>query len=614
MAEKKSRRFFVWIVLGLLFVGLLGFGTGNIGGNVRTLGTVGSKEVRIADYQRAINSQTRAFEAQTGARLSFAEAQSLGLDQLALSQLVAQRSVDNEATELGISVGDERVREEVLRVPGFRGIDGNFDRDVYRSVLRQNGLTEAEFETGIREELSRTLLQGAVAGGLPTADTYADTIVEFIGAQRDFVWAEVTAADLEAALPEPTEADLTAFYDANPDLFTAPEARNITYAWLTPTMIQDELTIDETVLRETYDERITDYVTPERRLVERLAFLDDDAALAAKARLDNGEISFDALVAERGLELADIDLGDLSREELAAAGDAVFALSAGDVSDPVMTDVGPALFRVNGILAAQEISFEEAAPLLREELAASRARRLIEDSAEGITDLMAGGATLEALDERTDMTLGQIDWTADDQDGVAAYSEFRAAAASVEVGDFPELINLSDGGVLALRLNGITPPALLPQAEVTDELADAYTADATQKAVMARAEEIAAQTGPLTDLASFELIANVETGQTRQAFIQGTPPGFMTEVFELDLGETRVVENSNGAIVVRLDGVSPADRSDPQMAAQFETVSESAMAGIANDLYNIFSGDLQLRTDVNINQSTVNAVHASIGP
>ena len=69
MAEKK-RNPFVWIVMILLFVGLLGFGTGNLGGNVRSLGTIGDKDLSIASYQGALNNQIRAVEAQTGQRLT----------------------------------------------------------------------------------------------------------------------------------------------------------------------------------------------------------------------------------------------------------------------------------------------------------------------------------------------------------------------------------------------------------------------------------------------------------------------------------------------------------------------------------------------------------------
>ena len=55
-----------------------------------------------------------------------------------------------------------------------------------------------------------------------------------------------------------------AYYAENPEAFTAPEVRQLSYAWLTPDMIQDEVTVDETALRALYEERLADFVQPER--------------------------------------------------------------------------------------------------------------------------------------------------------------------------------------------------------------------------------------------------------------------------------------------------------------------------------------------------------------
>ena len=122
--------------------------------------------------------------------------------------------------------------------------------------------------------------------------------------------------------------------------------------------------VDEAAVQDLYTTRLADYVVPEKRLVERLVYPDDAAAAAAKARLDAGE-SFETLVAERGLDLTDIDLGDVTKSELGAAGDAVFALTGPGVAGPLPSDLGPALFRMNAILAAQETTLDEAQTPLR---------------------------------------------------------------------------------------------------------------------------------------------------------------------------------------------------------------------------------------------------------
>ncbi|NCM98254.1 MAG: peptidyl-prolyl cis-trans isomerase, partial [Rhodobacterales bacterium] len=102
-------------------------------------------------------------------------------------------------------------------------------------------------------------------------------------------------------------------------------------------------------------------------------------------------------VAGRGLTLADIDLGDVSQSDLGAAGEPVFALTGPGVVGPLQSDLGPALYRMNAILAAQETSFDQARDQLVVEFQLDAARRAIGDRAEAINDALAGGATLEDL-------------------------------------------------------------------------------------------------------------------------------------------------------------------------------------------------------------------------
>ncbi|MFT4701538.1 MAG: peptidyl-prolyl cis-trans isomerase D [Yoonia sp.] len=611
MAKSKAKQSAAWVIVVLLLLGLLGFGAGGLSGTIRSIGTVGDKKIPVIQYQRALNEQIRAFEAQVGAPISFVQAQSIGLDQQVLNSVIAQRTLDNEAAKLGISVGDARVRAEVLRIPGFRGLSGNFDREAYRSSLQRTGMTETEFETSIREDAARTLVQGAIVEGIQAPNAYAATIAQFIGETRAITWATLTADDLTAPVPGPTNADIQTFYDENPDLFTAPETRTITYAWLTPEMIQDDVVVDAAAVRALYDDRITEFVRPERRLVERLVYLDQAEAEAAKASITAGETTFEGLVEARGLALTDVDMGDVDAVSLGAAGDAVFAALIGDIVGPLETDFGPGLFRINAVLAADETPFEDAEPKLREELAAARARRVIDDFREGINDLLAGGAELEDLADQTDLRIGTIDWSVDVQDGIAAYGAFRSAATAIAEGDFPELNELDDGGIFALRLDSVVAPSIRPLADVTDTVSDAWQDVRTQQAVMSEAEAVTSELDATIGFETVALIATSEDNLTRRSFVNGTPQGFIQRVFEMELGEVATIDAGNSAIIVRLEHMSIPSPDDASIAADLNALSETAAVGIAQDIFEIFNAEIQRETDVAINPAAITAVHTS---
>ncbi|WP_371060211.1 peptidyl-prolyl cis-trans isomerase [Rhodosalinus sp. 5P4] len=610
-ARASISKTLVWILLGLLIIGLAGFGATNLSGTIRTVGTVGDKPISVDAYARALQDELRAISAETGRAVSFQEARAAGLDQQVLARLITTAALDHETARLGISVGDATLAGQLREIPAFQGPDGTFDREAYRVRLDNVGLTEAEFEEDLREETARTLVQGAVLAGTPAPDALSDRLLGYLGERRDFTWATLAPEDLETPLPEPTESDLRAYYEANIDAFTAPETRAITYAWLTPEMILDTVQVDEAALRELYEERSEQFNQPERRLVERLVFADETAAAEAMARLEAGETDFDALVEERGLTLSDVDLGDVSRDELDAAAGAVFDAGTGDVVGPAPSPLGPALYRVNAILNAQETSFEEARELLREELAMSRARRVVENQAEGMDDLLAGGATLEDLAAETEMRLGQIDWHPGVEDGIAAYEDFRTAAARVGEDDYPAVETLGDGGIFALRLDDTLPPAPRPFDEVEEQVRAGWEGARALEALAAEAEEIASALREGRRFAAMGLRdATVTEGATRSGFVPDAPERLLETVFEMDTGEVRVIEGDGRVVIARLDAATPPDRDDPATAELAEAIERQVSGGIAQDLFEAYLREIRARAGVQLDQAAINAVHA----
>ncbi len=607
MASKTSRTF-VWIILGLVMVGLIGFGATNFGGTIRSIGTVGDTDIDANRFYRELRGEMNAFEAQTGTAITIAQAISIGLDQQVLARVISSAALDNETAELGISVGDAEVRRQLLQIRDFQGLDGNFDRESYKFALDQNGLTAAEFETGLRADTARSILQAAIAGGVTTSPTYTDTLFDYARESRDFTWASLGADALETAPGTPSEADLVAYYEAHPADFTLPETKKITYAWLNPEDLVNTIEVDEAELRALYDQREAEYVMPERRIVERLVFATAAEAQAAADAIAAGDTDFEALVAARGLSLSDLDMGDVTRADLGAAGDAVFALTEPGIAGPVDSNLGPALFRMNAILAAQETPFAEVRDELQSEFAADRARREVADLVPALDDLLAGGATLEELARDHAMQLAQIDWFLGQDGGIAAYESFREIAGLVAVGDFPELTLMEDGGVFALRLDALVEPRLQTLDEVRDAVTARWRDAETIRLLKAQAEAYLPRIAAGESLSSLGLTEILETGITRDGFVEGTPPDFLTRIFEMAAGDWLVLDNTDGVVLVRLDQVNGADHQSDEAVAIKSGFGERMAQEIGLDIENAFSAALQTRAGVTLNQPVINAI------
>lgn len=604
----KGTSIVVWALMAMLVLGLGGFGVTNFGGNVTSIGTVGDREIEVDDYARALQQQINALSAQVGTTLSLQQAQSFGLDQQVRQQLINTAALDNETDRIGLSAGDERIAKEITSTNAFHGTSGQFDRETYRFTLQNNRLTEAQYEGKMREDLARALLQGAVTGGFAAPTALTDTLYAYISERRSLNLLRLTAADLTTTVADPTEDELKAYYQENIAQFTAPEARRITYAALLPEDIAGEMTLDEAALQALYDERIAEFVQPERRLVERLVYPTQKAAAAAKAQLDAGA-PFETLVEERGLKLTDIDLGDQSESDLGAAGAAVFALTEPGVVGPFDSDLGPALFRMNAILAAQNITLDDARADLAAEQATDAARRAIADKINDFDDRLAGGATLEDLANETEMTLGQIDFSDQSSEGMAAYPAFRTAATEAAQGDFPAIVQTDDGGVFALRLDEIVPPTPIPFADTRDAVDQSWRNQAATKGLSDLAATIKAQVDAGASLGGFG-ITEVIPGITRSSTIEGVPATLVGTVFQMAAAEIRVIQEGDFVALVQVEAITPGTPTGADADALKGALAAQVEQALAQDAFTLYTNALTNEAGISLNTTAINAVHS----
>ena len=615
MATKKksgASKFAVYVIVGLLMFGMIGFGAAGLNGTQRNLGTVGEKNVTISSYNNALQSEVRRFQEQIGRVLTQQEVQAIGLDQQALNRVINTRALDQLVTDLGLSVGDERVRSQVIEIPAFQGLDGQFDRLAYTEALKRYNLNEVDFETSLREDTIRNAVQQAVLSSIEMPSAYSQAIASYISETRDFSWARLEQDDLVTGTPVFTEAELVKFHLENPEEFTTPAAKTITYIWLTPTILAKDIVVSDEALRSAYNTRIDEFIQQPSRLVERLIFSTQKEAQDAIETITEGKASFDQIVQNRGLTLQDIDLGEVTEISLGAAGPLVFGLTEPGMVGPADTDLGPAIFRVNAILDGNIQTFEMVQEQLLNDAAIDIAINNIAGISEEVDDLLAGGATLEDVAAETQMTLGSIDWHIATEGGISDYEEFQTAAAALTTEGFPTLATLNNNGLFAIRFETDVPAVFQKLEIVREDVITAWLAKTVQQQLVALAAVIAPQVSIDAPLASFGLVENAEDNMARSASVDGAPPALVFKAFETPVGTATILESSSDIIILIPRAEHAADLDNDQVKSIQKILGNRINTALAQDVFEAFSKASREAVDVNINQTTLRAVNNSL--
>jgi len=338
-----------------------------------------------------------------------------------------------------------------------------------------------------------------------------------------------------------------------------------------------------------------------------------EEATTAKAQLDENVFTFDSLATERGLGVADIDLGDIEQGQLSDEIDAaLFGTKELGIFGPFETDLGPALFRVNASIDAQNTTFEEATAELTAEYVGEETRLMIVEMVTDIDDLLAQGLTLEEIANETEMDLNTISMAPDTADDIAAYDEFRTQAFAARKTDFPTLVDLSDGGIFALRLDEIIEPTLRPLADVKDQVIADWAKATDLAAVQRNADELVSQLDTGAEFAALDLTPKSEQNATRDAFFEGVPASLIADLFETEVGKTKQVTLGDRVVVARLTDVTPFDPSTDEGKLLQGQVQTQLANQVTGDLLRLFSTALETRDGVTLNQEAINQINAQI--
>jgi peptidyl-prolyl cis-trans isomerase D len=422
----KGNKWLTYVVLGsltLVFAAWGAYGIIDVGMRGGTYAAkVNGEEVSSEEINRRWQEQLPGYIRAAGGQLS--DAQRTELQQRLLDSAVRSVAATQHARELGYRVSDDQVLQAYQAEAAFQ-VEGRFNVDAARSRLAAAGITEAAYEADLRRSLLANQL----------ADTIANTDFLTTGEARRLLALQDEEREVRFIMLQPNDfpfdgpADpgaIDAYYKANAAKYTLPESVKLAYAELSLADVASTIQVTDEKLRERYEKDKANYVQPERRRGRHILITVDakttDAQASAQAkqiyeRIKGGE-DFAALAKELSKDSASAkDGGDLNwttRDIMDKLdknlGARLFAMKEGELSEPVKSQYGYHVLRLDSIEASSGKSFEdvrvELGAAMRTELATAQFGQQQDQLQE---KLERGGASLDALVKEFGLRRGEVE-------------------------------------------------------------------------------------------------------------------------------------------------------------------------------------------------------------
>ncbi len=535
MLDALRRAAQTWVAKGLLIVLVGSFAVWGVSSSLVTgassaVVTVGNVSVSPTDFRLAYERQVATLSQRFGTRLNAEQARAFGVENQVFAELVAGAALDQLSRDMNLGLSEGRLAQLIADDPAFRGVNGQFDRLAFSSILRNAGLREDDYISNRSQVAVRTQIVEAVSDGYKAPSTLIDALRQYRDETRTIDYLLLSNANIDP-VKAPGDDVLAPWFEENKAKYRAPEYRKFIYVSLEPKDLVDTATVSDDAIHAEYDRLKDQYRTPATRTVEQLSFKDRVAADDAATKLASGT-SFDDLVVAEGKTSTDVLLGDFSSDRFPdqKLAEAVFAVAADGGTTPVLDGAfGPVILRVTNIRPETVKSFDEVKDEIRQELALSEATGAILSVHDRIEDGRAEGETLAEVATKNNLkavTIEAIDAQGNDPQGdaIPGIPEQAALLADVfkaDVGVETQPVNIGREGYAWFEVLDSTPDRDRTLDEVRDRVVADWTAEQQRQTLAKTAEDLAERVRKGGDLATIAedmgIVVETKSGLKRGA-------------------------------------------------------------------------------------------------
>ena len=556
-----------------------------------------------------------------------------------VDQMVTERALAYEAERLGFQVTDADLADTIRQsAPGlFQG--GKFvGRDAYASMLAQQNITIAEFESDLRRQILITRLREVAIEGTIVTPLEIEQAYRKNNEKIKLEYVKLTS-DKYRSEAQPTAEEMQSFFKANTLRYQSPETKSLAILIADPAKMEQTVTPTDADLRRMYSQNQDSFRTPERIKVRHILLKTDgkpaseDPKIKAKAedllKQIRGGADFAALAKTNSEDSGSAANGG-AMPDWVTRGQTVpefektaFSLKPGQTSDLVKTQYGYHIIQVLQHEDAHLRSFDEA----RGELLAQAKKQAANDAMNKISDmaqtvLQKDPAHPEKVAADLNMQLVRVDAYAAGQTvkEIGASPDFAEAVAALKKGEVSQMLALADNKVALAVVTDVVAPRAQKFEDIQSQIRDTMVQGRLTTAVQNHARELLEKARSMGgDLAKAAKAMGLEVKTSDAIDRSGTIPGlgaasYVQEGFARPDGTVfGPISTPDGTAVAKV--ISHVDPDPAKLPEQRATLRDEIKSQKARDRNSLFEAGLRdalvKQGKIKIHQDVINRLLAS---
>ena len=520
--RKKAQSTFIQVIVVVIALVFIFWGVGtNLSGDRQAALKVNDESISFQDYQQAYDRAYQRLSDQFGGNVPKGLAESFGIKQQVINQLIQTSLLRQGAEEMGIHISSQDIQRVIKNMAPFQE-DGAFNIERYKNVLAANRMTPTKFEESMKyDRLSEVAAQkiGNFAGLVSDFE-----IEQLYSRQNEKIAVQYVKISSDQFVDKVVvdDASLKAWYETVKENYQTEPQLKLNYLVFTYADVADKIAIDPSKIAEYYQDNIDTYRTPEQRHARHILLQATDKDSPERHQQQEQKAEEVRKLAQNGGDFSALarqysegptkdsggDLGFFSAGQMVPAFDAaVFAMQPGEISQVIKTQFGYHIILLEEIKPPQTKSLlevtAEITAILQQKEAESLTFQVANDAYEGI---IAAGSFAQYAKANPGIHIQETDFftRSNAPTALKTDAQFLDKAFELNKGELSSLIK-GQSGYAILYAEDIKEPQIPPFESKKDILTTDYK--------KAQAQEMA-------DKAAKDMLQSLRAGKKINALAQ----------------------------------------------------------------------------------------------